>query len=261
MRIVDLSPENEKEYFMCLEEWSDEIKEAGDHKACWYASMKDRGARVKLAMSDQGVVAGMIQYVPAELSTIEGKGLYFVLCIWVHGHRKGRGNFQKQGMGKALMKAAEDDAKALGARGLAVWGVSLPFFMRASWFKKQGFRVADKNGIMVLLWKPFMDSAEPPKWTRPKRKPASIPGKVAVDCFHTGWCPVQNLAFERARRAAAELGDGVVLRSYDTIDRGTFLDWGISDAIFVDGKEIRTGPPLSYEKILGIIRKRLQKVR
>ncbi len=261
MRIVDLSPEYEKEYCMCLEEWSDEIKEAGDHKACWYASMKDRGARVKLALSDQGVVAGMIQYVPVEFASIEGKGLYFVLCIWVHGYGKGRGNFQKQGMGKALLAAAEQDVKYLGAGGLAVWGISLPFFMRAGWFKKQGFRVADKDGIRVLMWKAFSDSAEPPKWIRQKREPALIPGKVVVDCFHNGWCPVQNLAFERAHRAAAELGDKVLLRSYDTMDRGVFLDWGIFDAIFVDGKEIGSGPPLSYKKILALMSRRLKKIR
>jgi hypothetical protein len=82
-----------------------------------------------------------------------------------------------------------------------------------------------------------------------------------VYCFHNGWCPVQNLAFERARRAAAELGDKVLLRSYDTMGRGTFLDWGISDAIFVDGKEIVSGPPLSYKEILAIMRKRLKKIR
>jgi hypothetical protein len=49
MKIVDLTPEHEHLYFCCLEDWSDEIKEAGDHKACWYCKMKDNGLRVKLA--------------------------------------------------------------------------------------------------------------------------------------------------------------------------------------------------------------------
>jgi hypothetical protein len=35
----------------------------------------------------------------------------------------------------------------------------------------------------------------------------------------------------------------------DTFDRETFLEWGISDALFIDGKQVRTGPPPSYEKI------------
>ena len=36
MTVVDLSPGHEGLYFQCLEDWSDEIREAGDHKAVWY---------------------------------------------------------------------------------------------------------------------------------------------------------------------------------------------------------------------------------
>ncbi|MCK7476500.1 MAG: hypothetical protein M0C28_02155 [Candidatus Moduliflexus flocculans] len=41
----------------------------------------------------------MIQYVPIEEAFVEGRGLYFIHCIWVHGHKQGRGNFQRQGHG------------------------------------------------------------------------------------------------------------------------------------------------------------------
>jgi hypothetical protein len=33
MKVIDLTPAYENLYFCCLEEWSDEIKEAGNHKA------------------------------------------------------------------------------------------------------------------------------------------------------------------------------------------------------------------------------------
>jgi len=114
MTIIDLTPQHEKPYFMCLEDWSDEMKEAGNHKEVWYRRMKDQGLRVKLALDDRGEVGGMIQYVPVEQSFAEGSDLYFINCIWVHGYREGRGNFQKQGMGKALILAAEEDARTLG---------------------------------------------------------------------------------------------------------------------------------------------------
>jgi GNAT superfamily N-acetyltransferase len=64
------------------------------------------------------------------------EGLYFVYCIHVPGHKQGRGNFQGHGMGTALLCAAEEDARRLGAKGMAAWGVWLPFWMKASWFKK-----------------------------------------------------------------------------------------------------------------------------
>ena len=64
--------------------------------------LDDVMARVKLALDDDGQVGGMIQYLPIEHSFAEGRHLHYVACTWVHGHKQGRGNFQKRGMGKAL---------------------------------------------------------------------------------------------------------------------------------------------------------------
>ena len=41
--------------------------------------------------------------------------------------------------------------------------------------------------------------------------------------------------------------------------QATFLEWGISDALFMDGTEVRAGPPPSYEKLKGLIKERLKK--
>ncbi len=262
MEIIDLAAEHKQLYFVCLEDWSEEMKEAGDHKAVWYNKMKDEGLRVKLAVDDSGEVGGMIQYIPVEHSFVEGNDLYFINCIWVHGYKQGRGNFQKKGMGKALLQAAGNDAKDLGANGIVAWGIPLPFWMKASWFRKQGYSKVDKQGFLgqVLLWKHFTDDAIPPKWIKQKKKPEVTPGKVTVTAFLNGWCPAQNLVFERAKRAASEFGDKMVFRKIDTFDREIFLEWGISDALFIDNKQVRTGPPPSYEKIKKMISKRVGKL-
>lgn len=260
MRIISLSPEYESLYCVCLEDWSDELKEAGDHKAKWLEKMRTRGLRVKLALDDRGQVGGMIQYVPIEEAFIEGQGLYSIYCIWVHGHKQGRGNFQNKGMGTALLEAAEQDARELGAKGMAAWGMALPVFMRASWFKKHGYRKADALGLQVLLWKPFAPDAAPPRWIREKKKPAPGSGKVGVTALLNGWCPAMNMAFERARRAAAEFDDKVEFRAVDTSDRAVFKAWGEPDAIYVDGQGIRLGPPPSFAKIRKTIAKRVRKL-
>ena len=257
MIIEDLTPENEKLYCVCLEDWSEEMKEAGDHKEKWYCLMKHMGLRVKLAKDDSGNIGGMIQYIPIERSFAEGENLYFVNCIWVHGYKQGRGNFQKKGFGKALLTAAEEDVKGLGGRGIVVWGLMLPFWMKASWFKRQGYKAIDRQGIQVLLWKPFAAEVSPPKWIRRKKRPDTKSDKVQVTAFLNGWCPAQNIVFERAKKAAGELQDKVIFQEYDTSDRTTFLEWGISDALFIDGKEVWTGPPPSYEKIKGMIEKKI----
>ena len=48
-------------YCLCLEDWSPEMREAGDHKRAWYERMKGKGLRVKLALDEAGTVGGMIQ--------------------------------------------------------------------------------------------------------------------------------------------------------------------------------------------------------
>ena len=262
MEITELTDRHLEKYYVCLEDWSEEIKEADDHKEIWYNQMKDKGLRAKLALDDKERVGGMIQYIPVEYSFANGEDLYFINCIWVHGYKEGRGNFQKQGMGKALLQAAEEDARALGAKGIAAWGIPFPFWMKASWFKKQGYKKVDSQGFLgnVLLWKPFTDDAIPPKWIRQRKKLELIPGKVTVTAFLNGWCPAQSLAFERAKRATAELGDKVVFQPIDTFNRNIFLEWGITDALFIDGKQVRTGPPPSYEKVKKRIARRVRKL-
>jgi N-acetylglutamate synthase-like GNAT family acetyltransferase len=259
MEIIDLTEKYQDKYFVCLEDWSEEMKEAGNHKKLWCGKMKDLGLRVKLALDD-GKVCGMIQYIPVEYSNVEGRDLYFIQCIWVHGYKKGIGNYQKKGIGKALLQAAENDTQSLGAKGIAAWGISLPFWMKASWFKKQGYIKVDKEGMAVLLWKPFTEDTIQPKWIKEKKKPGKMEGKVTVTSFINGWCPAQNIVFERAKRAISEYGDKVVFQEICTFDRDVFLEWGISDALFIDGKQIRTGPPPSYKKIRKKIAKRVKKM-
>ncbi|MBN1464176.1 GNAT family N-acetyltransferase [candidate division KSB1 bacterium] len=248
MDIIDLTEKFHGQYLCCLEEWSDDMKESGDHKAKWYSLMKDKGLRVKMAV-DGDRACGMIQYLPSEQSMIDGADLYFINCIWVHGYKQGIGNYQKRGIGKALLQAAEEDIRAMGRKGVAAWGLSIPVWMKASWFKKQGYKKADKNGMAVLVWKSFQDEAVPPRWIRAKKKPQLTAGKVTVTAFTNGWCPAQNIVFERAKRAAQEFGDAVDLQEIRTSDRTVFCEWGIADALFIDGKELRTGPPPSFKKI------------
>ncbi|NIM91169.1 MAG: hypothetical protein GTO17_09500 [Candidatus Aminicenantes bacterium] len=160
-----------------------------------------------------------------------------------------------------MLQAAEDDAKSTKSKGIAAWGLSVPIWMKASWFKKHGYTKIDKDGMAVLLWKPFTEDAVMPKWIKQKKKPGKSPGKVTVAAFINGWCPGQNLVFERAKRASAEFGPKVEFQEFHTFDRDLFLEWGIGDGLFIDGKKVRTGPPPSYEKIKKKIARRVKKLK
>lgn len=262
MKIMDLTKEYESLFFVCLEDWSEEMKEAGNHKCTWYNHMKDKGLGVKLAVDDGGNVGGMIQYLPIEHANAEGQDVYFIDCIWVHKHKEGRGDFSKQGMGKALLKAAEEDAQSRGAKGMVAWGVSMPFWMKASWYKKQGYKKVDKNGMALLMWKPFVEDAVIPKWIKQVKTPEANtnPGKVTLTVFYSGHCPVQNLLLERAKRVKALYEHQVVLNEINTIHQDVFREWGILDGLFIEDKQVNHGPPLTYKKLLKLVEKRLSKL-
>jgi GNAT superfamily N-acetyltransferase len=258
MRIVEVDEATKALFCQCLEDWNEEVREAGDRRGLWFDRFTPRGLRARLALDDAGTPGGMIQYLPIEESTVDGEGLYFVTCIWVHGHRQGRGNFQGHGMGRALLSAAEDDARQLGAKGMAAWGLWLPFWMKASFFRRHGYRAVDRTGIASLLWKPFVAEARPPRWFRRTPRPlAQTPGRVNVTCFVNGWCTAGCVTAERARRVAAEFGDGVVFREVDTSEHAIVADWGLADALFVDGRQVATGPPISPDRLRKIVRRRL----
>lgn len=261
MEIIDLRSDYEGTYFNCLEDWSEEMKESGTLKSEWYEKVKKKGLRVKLAKEENGSIVGMIQYIPIEESYVEGEKLYFIYCIWVHSYKKGVGDYSGKGIGSKLLEAAEDDAKSLGAKGICAWGVKIPVFMRSKWFKKKGYVVADKDGLAELVWKPFFDDAIAPKWIKQKKKPERVDGKVVITAFKNGWCPAQNMSYERARLLAEEYGDDVQFKSIDGTDKKVLDEWGIHDGIFIDDKLITKGPPLKKEKIRRAIDKKLKKVR
>lgn len=258
--IIDLPERHEQSYFVCLEDWSPEMVEAGDLKRHWYAEAKQHGLRVKVAIDDQDQAVGMIQYLPIEEAPAEGLGLYMILCIWVHGYDKGVRDAQRRGIGSALLQAAEADARDLGATGMAAWGLRIPVWMRASWFKKHGYRAAESQAARQLVWKPFTSVARPPTWIPPQPIPDGETGKVTVTAFKNGWCPAANLVFERARKAVDELGEGVVFVTIDVASKEDLLRYGHTDEVFVDGKPVQRGAPPSYGQIKKKIEKRLNRL-
>ena len=263
MRIVELDEETKPLFCMCLEDWQDDVdmKEGARRRHLWVDRFTARGLRVKVALDDAGTPGGMIQYLPIEESTVDGTGLYFITCIWVHGHTQGRGNFQGQGMGQALLAAAEDDARARGAKGMAAWGLWLPFWMKASWFKRHGYRTVDRDGIASLLFKPFTPDARPPRWFRRTQKPIVLdPGCVNVTSFLSGWCTAGCMTAERARRVSGEFGAPVAFREVDTSEHQTVAEWGLADALFVNGEQIKIGPPPSLERLRKIIGKKVKRL-
>jgi GNAT superfamily N-acetyltransferase len=250
-RIIDLDEKTKGPYFACLEPETPEMLEAKVHKTRWYDKMKSQGLGVKIAVDEKGEAVGMIQYTPAQYSPVVGENFYFINCIWIPIRKDREQNYRRMGIGAALLAEAETDAKKRGAKALLAWGLTLPVFMRASWFKKQGYLPVDKQGMQVLLWKPFVVGLTPPAWTGQKKIPArnTNPGKITVTAFLSGGCPVANYNYEKAKRAAAEFEGKTCFNTVDISQTKNIVEWGLADAIFVEDKCISGGPPLTYKQI------------
>jgi GNAT superfamily N-acetyltransferase len=255
MKIIDLTKEYESFYFQCFIDDPEWLADAGDYKRAWYETMKPRGLKVKMALDDSEEPVGMIQYLPIEESIVAGRNLSFLYCIWVVNNERYRVSHQNKGFGKALLEAFEGDARRSGKKGVAAWGLDVPYFMRADWFAKRGYAAADREGQGVLLWKRFREDAEKPSWVRRRKPPAAAAGSSAVVCFRNGWCPAINTAFTRAKRAIAETGGNIEYREIDTTDPKNAREWGISDALCIGGQEMPLGPAPTYEDILKAVKK------
>lgn len=261
MEIINLTKEIEPLYFVCLAEWNEELNEVKSIKEKWYREMKDKGLRVRIALTDENIVGGMIEYMPIEFSCAEGVNLYFVNCIWVHGYSgKGRGNLQGKGMGQALLKSAEEEVKTLGMDGLVAWGLSEEMWMNAPWFQKRGYKIVDQIGWFVLLWKAFSEKGYPPRWRKGDFKPELVPGKVKVTSFLTGQCCSENSVYWAAKKAAGEFGDKVIFEEIDMSKAMNKIKYGFNWRLYINSENLFDGPPPLYEQIKKKIEEELLKV-
>jgi GNAT superfamily N-acetyltransferase len=230
----------------------------------WQKKMYDKGLRVKVVHVD-GEIAGSLNMMPIEYSSAGplGDDLMVLQCLFVPKE------FQGKGAGKALMEAAEEEAKRQGKKGLVTYGYRWDFwFMPASFIEKYGFEQVDSFKIhtdeetgevqeMVLLWKPFDESAEAPKFPKSTYKFEPVPGKVVVDLFWDISCQTTGIEGERVMDVAKEFGDKVVLNEYPTHDHDVFLKFQKHRGIFINGKEIGWGHEAPKEGVREAIRKEL----
>ena len=240
-----------------------DLAEDAGIKRKWLEGRNPDNFGAKIAKAEDGKPVGMIQYVPIGESAAMGDKLWFVYCIWIPPRKRNQGRQMRgKGIGKALLEAAENDVRAKGAEGLAVWGTPLPFFMRSSWFRKQGYEPCDKIGIQQLLWKRFTEQAKAPQW---RRNPAPVPtqgsGNIKADIvvFSQGICPAMNMTRNRFERAAEVFAPDASFRIIDVSNGDQIREWGRTDAFYLNNKEFPAGPPPSYKKIEKAIKKEIKR--
>ena len=73
-------------------------------------------------------------------------------------------------------------------------------------------------------------------------------------------CPVGGLNYEKSKKAALSFKEKVEFREINTYEPEVIKEWGITDAVYINNNLITAGPPLSYKKILKLIKKEVKKL-
>ena len=262
VKIVDLNENFLDRYLVCLDCQDSQLAEGVERKRLWYELVKDKGLLVKLALDQENRAVGMVQGLPSEMSFVNGENMLVIHCIWIPPKKRNAGGkIRGKGIGVALLKALEEEALKKGYRGVVAWGMALPFWMKASWFKKQGYRVVEKKNIVKLMYKQLIPGNESePKWLAGQKpdKP-NKEGSVSLLVINNGWCSAMNMVAERALRVAAEFSEQVKVTEIDTSSPEVLKKWGDPDALYLDGKNLLKGPPPSEAKIRKQVVKAIKK--
>lgn len=264
IEVRDMQPEDEHYVLTCthVDDKSANRDFLINSRRRWFAEMRPKGFRAKVALLD-GKQVGFALLIPVEISPAGpvGKDLLTVLCIYVAGDGKGKG------AGRKLIAEAEREARRQDKRGLVAYGYYWDvWFMPGPFYEKCGFSVADRMsleeygnqqsfyapGEIALLWKPFDQEAEPPRFMKRNYQFEPVPGKLVVDVFYTRYCG--NATFI-VSEIAAEFGDRVVVREFNADNREVRDKYGIENGIYINGSQIG----LDYDDVKGGIRKEIKK--
>jgi GNAT superfamily N-acetyltransferase len=258
----DMEPSDEYSVGTCTHTHeSEEMDLCADRRLAWLLAMDKKGSRVKVATLDSQR-AGFLHVIPIEFCPWGplGRDLLVIPCLV--SVSKG------QGVGRALLAAAEEEARRQGRKGIVTMGYYHDhWFMPASFFEANGFltcpsaRAAgfDIKHKAAMLWKLFDERAEAPMLLKPNYELKSIPGKVVIDLFWNGFCQTSIIEAQRVKEVAAEFGDRVVLNEYSADDRPALLRHQIARGIFVNGREIYWGHEAPYDGIREAIAQALRR--
>ncbi|MFX1314340.1 MAG: GNAT family N-acetyltransferase [Promethearchaeota archaeon] len=245
--IRDMTKEDEYYVGTCthVNENNMEREMSAPRRISWLRSMEKYGLKVKVALLDN-IHAGFLYIMPIEINPwdVQGKDLMMFPCLVSHS------KFSYKGIGKQLIKAAEEEARDQKRKGIVTMGYFWDFwFMPAKYFTKLGFKVATKRGDEVILWKKFDPNAKPPQFREENYKFQPIKGKIVIDLFWNTFCLTSDVEAQRVREVVSEFGDKVVLNEFSADDQTVLQKYGISRRIYVNGKNIEIGPEIEKDRL------------
>ena len=255
LQIRDMQLEDEPFVASCThvgetEEWDASCQ----RRIPWLREMQEQGMRIKVALLD-GQHAGFLYLLPIEVAPAGpvGEDLSVIQCLTVREGLKG------QGVGHALIAAAEEEARRQERKGIVVTGFYHDFwFMPAPFFEECGFTAATRRGNAALLWKAFDDRAQAPTFVERRYHFTPVEGKVVIDLFWSRSCLTTDTEAQRVREVAAEFGGAVLLREHCADDPAVRARYGVYRGIYIEGEEVGWGYEAPRDGLREAIRKAMR---
>jgi hypothetical protein len=257
--IRDMTKEDEYYVGTCthVNENNIEYENSCPRRISWLKSMEQNDLKIKVALID-GIRAGFLYIMPIEISPwlIQGKNLMIFPCLVSHS------KFSKKGIGRMLIKAAEEETINQGYKGIATVGYFWDFwFMPAKYFLKLGFKVAEKRDQEAILWKQFDINAKKPHFRQQSYNFNPKEGKVVIDLFWNRFCLTSDVEAQRVREVASGYGEDVILNEYSAVDRKILQQYGIERGIYVNGKPMELGSEVEKSKLREVIDNAINKLK
>ena len=170
MELIKLTHDNIDQEHICCAISSNKDVQVMSKKA-WLKERLDEGL-----VFLKGNVRGkcFIEYIPTEYAwaPVEAEGYMYIDCLWVSGQFKGHG------YSNLLLDACIEDSKAKGKKGLVILSSKkkLGFLSDPGYMRHKGFVTADTaEPYFELLYLPFMEGAERPRFRDTVREHGAVP--------------------------------------------------------------------------------------
>ncbi|MFX1570192.1 MAG: hypothetical protein ACFFCV_17680, partial [Promethearchaeota archaeon] len=222
-----------------------EYEKSCPRRISWLRSMEKHGLRVKVALLDD-MHAGFLYIMPIEITpwNIQGRDLMVFPCL------VSQSKYSRKGIGKELIKAAEEETIRQDRKGIVTIGFFWDFwFMPAGFFLKLGFKVVEKRGEEAILWKQLNQNAEAPKFREENYNFKPIKGKIVIDLFWNRFCQTSDVEAERVREVISEYGNDVILNEFSAVDQKILQQYGIERRIYVNGKMMELTSEIEKTKL------------
>ncbi|NND71383.1 MAG: GNAT family N-acetyltransferase [Rhodothermales bacterium] len=124
----------------------------------WLRDRLDEGLRIKLLYTDEGVLAGFVEYTPEANSwrVVQAENHLVIHCLWVNSKKAGQ-----RGLSSLLLTECVDDAKKNGFDGVVVVASDGSWMAGKNVYIKNGFEEIDTAppGFQLLV-RPVTNSAQ-----------------------------------------------------------------------------------------------------